>query len=420
MSVLPQLAGHLIPRARVSCDSCCRNAASIEPVAAAADSGATYSVPEPTLPPTTLDETAARKRLEQHWHPKPPEASLWAERAARLRRGLWRRMGIDPERPRTPLKPITHGRIQLNGYTVENVALETFPGFFCTGNLYRPAQQRESAAGDGQGQPASCAGILCPHGHFGPKFIEANAGWGETPTEGRTTDESTFAHLDDDAAVGGRFRQDMQLRCATLARLGAVVFAFDLVGWGDSLQLNHNDPRVLAFQTWNSTRAVDFLCSLPEVDSARIGVTGASGGGTQSFLLAALDERVAVSVPVVMVSAHMFGGCVCEAGLPIHETDENSDKLLSNAEIAALAAPRPQLLVSVTWRENGGVRAGKHDQSCNTPTVEYPYLQRTYRLFQAEDRVENVHFYEDHDYGAAKRAVVYKFLATHLALDLSQ
>ena len=149
-------------------------------------------------------------------------------------------------------------------------------------------------------------------------------------------------------------------------------------------------------------------------------MTGASGGGTQSFLLAAMDERVAVSVPVVMVSAHMFGGCVCEAGLPIHTTHENSDQLLSNAEIAALAAPRPQLVVSVTWREDSGVRVGKHDQSCNTPTVEYPYLQHTYRLFQAEDCVENVHFYEDHDYGPAKRAAVYRFLAKHLALDLSR
>ncbi len=372
------------------------------------------------MPPPTLDEDAARERLEQHWHPKPPEASRWGERAARLRHGLWCRMGIDPERPRTPLNPTTHGRIQLDGYTVENVALETFPGFFCTGNLYRPVQQRLSGAGDCQDEPGRCAGILCPHGHFGPTFIKANAEWGEKPTEGRATEESAFAHLDDDAAVGGRFRRDMQLRCATLARLGAVVFAYDLVGWGDSFQLNHNDPRVLAFQTWNSTRAVDFLCSLREVDSARIGVTGASGGGTQSFLLAAMDERVAVSVPVVMVSAHIFGGCVCEAGLPIHRTDENPDQLLSNAEIAALAAPRPQLLVSVTWREDGGIRAGKHDQSHNSPAVEYPYLQRTYRLFQAEDLVENVHFNEDHDYGAAKRAVVYKFLATHLALDFSR
>jgi hypothetical protein len=415
MSVLAQLAGHLEPRPPFC--GCCRTPPAATTAAAAA--AATAQPPEPSHPPPTVDEAAARERLERHFL-EPPDPSDWAARAARLRAGLRARMGLEPERPRTPLAPLIHGRVELDGYTVENVAIETFPGFYCTGNLYRPTPPPQQQPGGGDRR---CAGVLCPHGHFGPKFIEANAEWGEAPTEGRATELSEFESLEDDAAVGGRFRRDMQLRCATLARLGAVVFAYDLIGWGDSQQLNHTDPRVLAYQSWNGTRAVDFLCSLPEVDPSRIGVTGASGGGTQSFLLAAMDERIAVSVPVVMASAHMFGGCVCEAGLPIHQTDENPDGVLSNAEIAALAAPRPQLLVSVTWREDGGVRAGKHDQSCNTPAVEYPYLQQTYRLFggaAAEARVENAHFYQDHDYGAAKRAVVYRFLAKHLGLDLSR
>lgn len=169
-----------------------------------------------------------------------------------------------------------------------------------------------------------------------------------------------------------------------------------------------------------STRVVDFLTSLPEVDPDRIAVTGASGGGTQSFLLAAMDTRVAVSVPVVMASAHMSGGCVCEAGLLIHQTDENADGFLANVEIAALTAPRPQLLVSATWRVADGVRAGRKDQSCNTETVEYPYLKRVYSLLGAEDVVENAHFEQDHCYGPAKRAAVYPFLAKHLGLHLSR
>jgi uncharacterized protein len=308
-----------------------------------------------------LTEAEAAKKLEQ-FAAEYDTGEQWRARAERIRRGMLSGMKLEQRPPACPLKPIRHSVRQEDGYTVENVAFESLPGFWVTGNLYLPADVKGPAAG-----------VLCPHGHL----------------------------------ADNRMLEQTQKRCAALARMGAVVFAYDMVGYGESTPVDHHHSETLRLQTYNSMRSLDFLLSLGLVDEKRLGVTGESGGGTQSFVLAAVDPRLDLSVPVVMVSAHFYGGCICESGMPIHKTAERET---NNVEIAASFAPKPQLIIS-----------DGQDWTKNVPKVELPYLKRVYNLLGSEGNIENAHFAEEgHDYGASKREAMYRFVAKHFGLDLSK
>lgn len=295
----------------------------------------------------------------------------WEKRKAELRKCFLEQLNLSPLPRRTPMNPIFTAVRKFDGYTVENVGIETVPGVYLCGSLYRPAK--------GKGPfPA----ILSPHGHFNSENLNEY----------------------------GRYRPDQQYRCAMLAKMGAVVFSYEMFAYGESqLQVpkaDHKSTLAPTIQTWNSIRVIDFLTSLPYVDQKRIGVTGESGGGTQTFLLTALDDRVAVSVPVVMVSSYYAGGCTCESGLPIHSC---SDLGTTNPEIAAMASPRPMLVIS-----------DGNDWTAHVPEIEFPYIQKVYALYSKEGLVENVHLANEvHDYGISKRLAMYDFMAKHLGLNIN-
>ncbi len=323
---------------------------------AAVASGATETIP-------TADRRAVDVRtLNTPYAFTPyPDAEAWLARARFLREQVLVSSGLWPMLEKGPLNAQVFGRIERGDYSIEKVYFESHPGFYVTGNLYRPL-----------GKAGPFPGVLSPHGHWDYGRLE-NGADGSIPA-----------------------------RCITLARQGYVVFSYDMVGYNDSRQVDHRllDPRLaqwgigsLGLHLWNSIRSVDFLESLPDVDRSRLACTGASGGGTQTFLLAAVDDRIEVTAPVNMISHYMQGGDVCE-NAPNLRVDTN------NMEIAALTAPRPMLMVSA---------AG--DWTRDTPRIEFPAVESVYALLGAKEKVATVQFIADHNYNRDSREAVYGWLA---------
>ncbi|WP_435010993.1 alpha/beta hydrolase family protein [Tundrisphaera lichenicola] len=314
-----------------------------------------------TAPTEDLRRSEIRTNQEGADFQPPDSPQAWRDRARAVREQMLVTLGLWPMPPRTPMNPRTVGTLERDGYAIDKVVLETLPGFFLSGNLYRPTNL----------PPGRRPLVLCPHGH-----------WPE-----------------------GRVNPDVQSRCIRLAQLGCVVYMYDMVGYADSKPFGHvflNDRlrrwglSLPGLQTWNSIRALDYLTSRADVDPARVAVTGESGGATQTLFLTALDDRVKVSAPVVMVSDSFQGGCVCEnaAGLR-HGTD--------NVEIAALAAPRPMKIVGATG-----------DWTARTMTNAFPAILQVYGQVGMTDRVSADVFDFPHNYNRTSRDAVYAFLGKWL------
>lgn len=289
----------------------------------------------------------------------------WEARRDTLRKEVRERLGIDKLLPLCSKEKPEYSKIRkFEGYTVQNFRLKTVNGHTVCGSIYAPT---------GKGKHPL---IICPNGHFS----------------------------------NGRYGKVQQLRLGTLARMGAICVDYDLWGWGESADevgsKAHQTSEAHVMQALNGIRILDWMIQRKDVDTKRIGVNGGSGGGTQTVLLTVLDDRYTAANPVVSVSSWFDGGCPCESGMPIQLAGGGT----CNAELAAMFAPKPMMLVS-----DGG------DWTSTTPELEYPYLQRIYGFYGAKDKVSNIHLpKERHDFGDNKRNAVYKFFIDTFNLDASK
>jgi dienelactone hydrolase len=334
------------------------------------------------------DSRLTPRDYDGHFPWKPPASEqAWEARRKQVREQVLVANGLWPMPEKTPLKPVIHGKIDRDDYTIEKVFFASCPGHYVSGNLYRP-----------KGKTGQVPGVLCPHGHW-PNGRLYDAG-----------EKAAKAQIDQGAEKtmeGARY--PLQARCAQLARMGCVVFFYDMVGVADSQQIGHREgfkdsegelrlQNFMGLQTWNSIRALDFLLSLPEVDRTRIGVTGASGGGTQTFILCAIDDRPTVAFPAVMVSTAMQGGCICENAPYLRQNG-------GNIELAGLFAPKPLGM------------SGARDWTIDIETKGLPELKALYKLYGAEDRVMAKTYKQfGHNYNQVSRELMYNWFNKHLKL----
>ena len=293
------------------------------------------------------------------------DRSSWEARKDSLRREVRQLLGIDQLLPLCAQEAPRYTKIRkFDGYSVQNFCLKTVNGHTVCGSIYAPLSKGKHPL------------IICPNGHF----------------------------------TNGRYGTVQQQRLGTLARMGAVCVDYDLWGWGESAdevgKEAHQTAEAHVMQALNGIRILDWMIQRKDVDTQRVGVNGGSGGGTQTVLLTVLDDRYTAANPVVSMSSWFDGGCPCESGMPIQLAGGGT----CNAELAAMFAPRPMMVVS-----DGG------DWTSTTPEVEFPYLQRIYGFYNVQDKVSNIHLpKERHDFGPNQRTAVYRFFIDTFGLDESK
>ncbi len=287
----------------------------------------------------------------------------WEKRKEQLNIELLEKMQLQHLPIQNNKTPIVTPIQKYDGYTMQNMAIELWPGMWINGTLYAPIKTKSKI-------PV----ILHPQGHWDKH----------------------------------RYRADCQYTSAALAKMGAMVFNYDMFAYGESqLQVSfedHRKSRAMSLQVLGSIRILDYVLSLKNADTNRVAIVGGSGGGTLAIVHAAVDSRIKVVAPVVSLSSYFYGGCPCESGMDIHSSCGRTN----NVEIAAMIAPKPMLVVS-----DGG------DWTDKMPEHDFLYLQKIWNYYSKQNFVQNVHLPNDkHDFGFTKRKPVYEFIAKFFNLSV--
>lgn len=243
----------------------------------------------------------------------------WTSRVSELRRQAREMLGLDPWPERGDLHAQVTGRIERENFVVEKVHFQSLPGLYVTGNLYLPKSQTG---------PAPAVLYVCGH---------SRVKQGDTSFGNKT---------------------HYQYHGIWFAANGYVCLTIDTIQLGEIEGIHHGTYSEgqwwwnsrgytpAGVECWNGIRALDYLQTRPEVDPARLGVTGRSGGGAYSWWIAALDERIKAAVPVAGITDltnHVVDGCVeghCDCMYLVNTYRWDY------AQLAALVAPRPLLIAN--------------------------------------------------------------------------
>ena len=304
---------------------------------------------------------------------RPPSTrDEWAARRNALRERLWEAWGGFPGSP-CPLEARGLGSLDRPGYRVEKLVFQTRPGVWMTANAYVP---------EGAGKhPAT----LMVHGHW----------------------------------HGAKQDPVVQARCIGAAKLGYFVLVVDAFGSGErgvgrALGEYHGEMTAATLlpvglplsglQVYENTRAVDYLRTRPEVDGARIGVTGASGGGNQTMYTGAWDERLGAVVPVCSVGNYQsyLGAACC-----LCEVVPGALRFAEEWDVLGLVAPRGLMVVNAS---RDAVQFSGPEAKRSLARVE-----PVYRLLGKPGSVRHMVFESGHDYSRPMREAMYGWMSLHLS-----